>query len=105
MTQKKFEKVVIKVTIPYTLHDWSESLTFDEINDTLFLIGMYTDEEYKQALSTSDRTRIEQWLKKNDVKTFMRAQELASIAYNTALENEVYAQEIIGMPYKRPRSH
>lgn len=105
MTQKKFEKPVIKVTIPYTLHDWSESLTFDEIEDTLFLIGIYHDEKYSSSLTRQDKSRISDWLKKNDVNTFIKAKELASLAYNTALENEMYAAEIIGTPYKRPRSH
>ncbi|MCI4435589.1 MAG: hypothetical protein JHC33_02090 [Ignisphaera sp.] len=105
MTRKKFEKSVISVTLPYTLHDWSDSLTYDEIEDTLFLIGIYTDDKYVDSLSSKDKIRISAWLKKNDVSTFLKAKELASIEYIKTLENETYAAEIIGTRYKRPLSH
>ena len=105
MTRKKFDKPVIAITIPYTLHDWSESLTYEEIDDTLFLIGIYHDEKYKNSLTRQDKAHISYWLKKNDVNIFMKAKELAALAYDTALENEIYARELIGTPYKRPMSH
>lgn len=106
MTRKKqSNSLEIQVTIPYRLHTWSESLTFDELNDTLFLIGIYADPEYPKALSPADRKRVEKWLKNNDVNAFIKSKELASMAYGQTLENELYAAEIMGMPYKRAVSH
>lgn len=104
MTQKK-SNPVISVKIDYTLHDWSESLSFDDINDTLFLIGLYHDPNYVNALSASDRALIEKWMTKNDVNKFIKAKELAYMAYGESLEKEQFAAEIIGMPYKRRLSH
>lgn len=112
MKKKKSQKKEIKedlnidVVIQYKLHNWSETLTYDEIQDTLFVVRLYSDKTNPEStFNPSDRIKIENWLKINDITKFIKASDSAARVYSTMLENEMYAREIIGMAYKHPSSH
>lgn len=101
----KHKSVSINITLSYTLHSWSDSLTYDELNDTLFLLGIYLDDTNQDAINSKDKKLIEHWLTTNDIEKFISSRDAATKAYATMLENEMYAKDVIGMKYHHPRSH
>lgn len=66
---------MIEIIIPVKaeLHDWSESLTYDQLTSTAQAISMYlNDESIKENLTKKSISQIERWLKKNDITKFFR---------------------------------
>lgn len=96
---------MINITLPCSLYDWSETLTYDQICDTLFAVNLYVNNDDHSMFSKTDLTLMEQWMKRNDFVRFLKARELASEAYHKTLENEMFAREISKMPLKIPMSH
>ena len=88
-----------------TLSDWSESLTFSEIDDMLHVVGLYNDDKSPNVFTEVDRKEIEAWMARNDVKKFKDAY-FSALAVQERLEEDLaYAQEISGISYKIPMSH
>lgn len=86
------------------LSDWSETLSFDEIEATLFLVGLYLNKEYNR-FSPEGLKEMEAWMTRNDAKKFAAAHDNALIVQEKLEEDLAYAQELIGMPYRIPMSH
>jgi hypothetical protein len=101
-TQKRVTK--INVSLPLELHDWSETLSFEQITDTLFIVGQFLNNDKARFLET-DIPRIEKWFEKNEISQFIKAKEMAMIAQEAEMEREIYAREIMAQPYRRPMSH
>lgn len=95
----------INVTLPFELHDWSETLTFTQITDTLFIVGQFLNNDEHPMFSPSDLELIKDWMTKNDVRKFLHAKELAIAAQEAEMERQFFAQEIMQTPYRRPSSH
>jgi hypothetical protein len=101
-TQKRAKK--IRIALPFELHDWSETLSFEQISDTLFIVGQFLNNDKARFLET-DIPRIEKWFEKNEISRFIKAKEMAMIAQEAEMERELYAREIMAQPYRRPMSH
>ena len=96
----------INVTLPFELHDWSETLSFTQITDTLFVVSRFLNHPDKRSqFSEADLEIIKDWFTKNDIEIFLHAQTTAQAAYEIEMEKEMFAQEVIQTPYKRPMSH
>ena len=95
----------ISVVLKVQLSDWSETLTFEEIDDTLHVIDLYFNGKDKNVFTPEGRKDIEEWLTRNDFKKFAQARATALVVQERLEENLAYAQEIIGTPYKIPMSH
>jgi len=96
---------VISITLPCELYEWSETLTFDQISDTLFAIDLFVNNDDHSMFSPKDLETVQNWMERNDFMKFVQAKELALVAHNTMLENEIFAREISNMPLRIPRSH
>lgn len=86
------------------MHNWSETLSFEQINDTLFIIGQFLNND-KASFLESDVKVIEKWFKVNEIGRFIKAKEMALLAQEAEMEREIYAREIMAQPYRRPMSH
>lgn len=66
---------MIEIIIPIKaeLHDWSESLTYDQLTSTAHAVSMYlNDESIKENLTKKTTIQLENWLKRNDLGTFIK---------------------------------
>lgn len=95
----------IDVKLSFELHDWSETLTFNQISDTLFIVGQFLNNEEHTMFAEKDLSEIQSWLAKNDVNNFLRAKTVALSVLQAEQENRMFAQEISKLPYRRPSSH
>lgn len=93
------------MTLPFELHDWSETLAFDQIMDTLFIIGQFMNNKKHPMFTPKDLQLVKNWFTKNDLGKFLRAKDLAIETQEAEFEREMYAREIIATPYRRPSSH
>ena len=101
----KTKGTVIHVSLPFELHDWSESLTFNQINDTLFVVGQYLNDNKDSLLTKKNMKLVESWLKKNDIDRFVQAKETSLTVMAAEQEREMFARSIMATSYKRPSSH
>ena len=95
----------INVTLPFELHDWSETLTFNQITDTIFIVGQFLNNDEHPMFTPHDLELIKDWMTKNDIRKFLRAKEVALAAQEAEMERQFFAQEIMQTPYRRPSSH
>ena len=79
-------------------------MSFNQINDTLFIIGQFLNNEKAEFLASDIKT-IEKWFESNEVNKFVKAKEMALLAQEAEMEREIYAREIMAQPYRRPMSH
>lgn len=95
----------INVTLPFELNNWSDSLTFDQISDTLFIIGKYINSEDHSMFTYGDLCKIQDWLATNNIEKFLAAKEAAVISQIKQMELEEYARDIMSYPVRRASSH
>lgn len=92
------------IKIPFELNDYSEALTFDQIMDTMFIIGQYMNNPDHSVFAAEDIPAIEDWLVRNDIKKFIVAKQTALFAQAKLDESKEYAKEIMNMPLERKES-
>ena len=84
LLQKKRKKYksgkTFTVKLDFELHDFSPTLSFDEIMDTLFIVGQYINHDKHDMFSKKDVPAIEDWLKRNDLDKFFKAKQEALMA-------------------------
>ena len=102
---QKSNESLVNITLAFKLFDWSETLTFDQIMDTLFVIGQFINNEKHPMFTEKDIKIIKAWLSKNSIDQFLQAKETALLAYENELNKELFAKEIMSTPYKHSRSH
>jgi hypothetical protein len=95
----------IDITLACTLYDWSETLTFDEIQDTLFAVDLYVNNEDHSMFTSEGLQEMEAWMKRNDFVKFVNASELGRIAQERYNESLAFAQEISNIPLKIRMEH
>ena len=86
------------------LCDWSETLSFEEIEDTLFLVGLYLNKDYSR-FTQEGLKKMESFVKRNDLKKFAEAHNAALDVQEQLEDDLAYAQDIMSMPCKIPMSH
>lgn len=102
---KKIESKEVSVRLRVKLSEWSETLTFDEIDDTLHLVDLYLNGKDPETFTPEGRKTIESWMERNDFRKFAAARQNAIAVQLKHDEDVAYAQEIMGIDYKIPMSH
>lgn len=97
--------ISIPVTLPCELHEWSETLTYEQISDTLFAVNVYLSSEHPDAITDNDKKVIDAWLNKGNLDKFLTAKNRARIEYQSLLEKEAFVQDIMSQDIKYPMSH
>ncbi len=96
---------IFTVKLDFELHDFSSTLSFDEIMDTLFIIGQYINHEKHDMFNKRDIPAIESWLKRNDLNDFFQAKQEALMAQAEADREKQKAKEIMRTPYRKESWH
>jgi hypothetical protein len=73
-------------------------LTFDEINETLFVVAKYINNTDHSMFDEKDILSIEKWLTKNDVNKFFEAKIRAIRAQAQLDEAKYFAEDIMQTP-------
>ena len=89
------------VKLPFELHDYSEMLSFDQIMDTLFIVGQFINNTEHQMFSKSDIPAIQEWMERNDVDLFFNAKRIALQAQAKVDEDKHVVRELMQMPIHR----
>jgi len=90
--------------LDFELHDFSNELSFDQIMDTLFIVGKYLNNEDHSIFNKKDIPAIEEWLTRNDLNKFFRAKQVALQAQFKADCEKEAVKEIMNMPLSRKES-
>ena len=98
-------KKVLSVKLAFDLCDYSDTLSFDEVMNTLFVIGQYINNTDHRMFNKKDLPTIEAWLERNDIEKFFLSKRAALEAqYKLDFEKQK-AKEIISTPYKKESWH
>jgi hypothetical protein len=84
--------------LPFKLCDFSETLTFDEITETLFVVAKYINNDDHSMFDEKDVSLIENWLTKNDVNKFFEAKVRAIHAQALLDEAKYFAEDVMQTP-------
>lgn len=107
-TQKiktKKNKEVLSVKLAFDLCDYSDTLSFDEVMSTLFVIGQYVNNTDHRMFNKRDLPIVEAWLERNNIDKFFLI-KMAALEAQSKLEHEKQkAREIISTPYKKESWH
>ena len=93
------------IKLDFELHDFSTELSFDQIMDTLFIVGQYIKNSKHDMFNKKDLQAIEAWLERNDLNEFFAAKRNALQAQAAVEEQKQAAKEIMRMPYKKESWH
>ena len=105
MTEKT-SKNKVNLTIAFDLCDYSETLTFEQISNTLFVVACYLNNiDNLSAFTEEGIKQVQDWLTKNDINKFLDAKEAAYIIEEAEYSKKLFAKEIAGIKYKHPSSH
>ena len=99
----KITSSVIDVTRKYTLHNWSDTLSFEQLVETLYVIGSYLEDP--AVVCPEQALIIEQWMSANDMKKFLDAKDRALIVMGEQLEHEMAAKDIMSFPISKHKWH
>ena len=101
-TIKPTKRCIIK--LPFELHDYSETLTFDQVMDTLFIVGQYLNNEDHSMFLSKDIPAVQEWLRRNDINKFFTAKHAALQAQAKIDESKEFAREIMNLPVEKRES-
>ena len=100
---KSGKEFIIK--LPFELHDFSEELSFDQIMDTLFILGQYKNNADHKMFNQRDLPSIKEWLTRNNINDFLEMKNIALEAQAKVEQEKQYVREIMQMPVSRERWH
>ena len=90
--------------LQFELHEFSESLSFDQIMDTLFIVGQYLNDPEHSAFNKKDIPTVEKWLETNQIERFFQAKHNALMAQAIEDEKVEAVREIMQTPIGRRES-
>ena len=110
--EKSIKKIMIKkpnkianIKLAFSLCDYSDTLSFDEVMSTLFIVGQYVNNTDHKMFNKKDLPIIESWLERNNIDNFFLI-KMAALEAQAKLDKEKQkAKEIISTPYKKESWH
>jgi hypothetical protein len=101
----KKNKEVLSVKLAFDLCDYSDTLSFDEVMSTLFVVGQYVNNTDHRMFNKKDLPIVESWLERNNIDKFFLI-KMAAIEAQSKLDREKQkAKETISTPYKKESWH
>lgn len=105
LIQKPFDTVTIART--YQIHNWRDGLTFEQLMETLYVVGSYL--ENSAWVAPEDEKIIQEWMANNSMQKFLEAKDLAMTIQLEAEEMEEELQrtasDITGISSRKHQWH
>lgn len=99
------QKKILNVKLDFDLCDFSSDLSFDELMNTIFVVGQYINHETHDMFNKKDIPAIEAWLERNDLEDFFKAkQDALQAQFDVDMEKQK-AKEIMRTPYRKESWH
>lgn len=95
----------VNAILSLNIYDWSETLTFQQLSDTVMAVNTYLMPSVSFKIAETDREKVKDWLQKNDLKKFASALMEAAEAQQVLALEEAYAKDIQQYPARRRLSH